>query len=190
MTCIAGRVRADRCSTDARSARRASFVLLVCTAIMSTAAAAGTSVPPNKAVVDVAIAMLRPVVEAAIADTAVSADRALVIVVLDGPGTQPNAPLAEYTFGNAGNTRVDYGAYARDKAQLAARERTDTSVLREREAAHRSIDLPLVGGVHRKGLTVGVSGAQPWFDEAFGVIVVEIIHALVEQRRAGESPPT
>jgi hypothetical protein len=99
-----------------------------------------------------------------------------VIVVLDG-----DASLGEYSFGNAVRTPVDYAAYAREKAVVARRERLDTSVVRERGAA----DLPLAGGIHRRDITVGVSGAQPWFDEAFGIIVVELLHALERQRLAG-----
>jgi hypothetical protein len=150
-------------------------------------ATAGTRVAtaaPAKAVVDVAIAMLRPVIEAAIADAEVSADRALVIVMLDRERSEAGDSLAEYLFGNAGRTRVDYGAYARDKARIAARERSDTSAVRDREEARGARDLPLVGGIHRRGITLGVSGAQPWFDEAFGVMVVELVHALEQQRAA------
>ncbi len=141
---------------------------------------AAKALTPTKAVVDVAIAMLRPVVEAAIADTEVSADRALVIVVVVDDST-----LGEYRFGDGGRTRVDYAAYARDKADVAGRERSDTSLVRAREQALGVTDLPLVGGIHRHGMTIGVSGAQAWFDEAFGVMVAELVHALEHQRVAG-----
>ena len=56
--------------------------------------------------------------------------------------------------------------------------------MREREQARGTADLPLVGGVHRRGMTIGVSGAQAWFDEAFGVMVAELVHALEQQRAA------
>ncbi len=144
------------------------------------AAPAAIASAPTKDVVDVAIAMLRPVVEAAIADTEVSADRALVIVVQDDDAT-----LGEYTFGDAGRTRVNYASYARDKAALAKRERADTSLVRGRAQARGDTELPLIGGVHRRGVTIGVSGAQAWFDEAFGIIVAELVHALEQQRVAG-----
>jgi hypothetical protein len=103
-----------------------------------------------------------------------------VIVVLDG-----DASLGEYSFGNAVRTPVDYAAYAREKAVVARRERLDTSVVRERGAARGAADLPPAGGIHRRDITVGVSGAQPWFDEAFGITVVELLHALERQRLAG-----
>jgi hypothetical protein len=148
---------------------------------MASAAPSVSGSMPGKATIDVAVAMLRPVIEAAIADTDVSADRALAIVVVDGAHAD-DGPLAEYGFGAAGHTRVDYSVYARDKARIAAHERADTSVVREREAQKGSADLPLVGGVHRRGVTVGVSGAMPWFDEAFGVMLVELVHALDRQR--------
>jgi hypothetical protein len=133
-----------------------------------------------------AMALLAPFIEATIADRDVSHDRALVVVTMN-PHAPPSATfddaiLATHAFGRAGACDVDYSRYALDKARASHRERSDTSLLRERGAALLTADLPLVGGLHRHGWTVGVSGAIPAFDEAIGAIVIELLVALSTQR--------
>jgi hypothetical protein len=136
--------------------------------------------------VDRAMGLLAPFIEATIADRDVSHDGALVIVTMN-----PHAPtsaslddaiLATHSFGRAGVCDVDYSRYALDKARASQRERCDTSVLRERGAALLTADLPLVGGLHRRGWTLGVSGAIPAFDEAIGAIAIELLVALTSLR--------
>jgi hypothetical protein len=135
-----------------------------------------------------ALDLLQPTIEATIADREVSHDQALVIVVID-----PEAPagtafedaiLLQRNFGRAGRVAVDYSRYAIDKARASFRERCDTSLLRERGGALLSADLPLVGGLHRRGWTLGVSGATPMFDEAFGAMLIELVTAIQLQRAA------
>ena len=138
--------------------------------------------------VERALDLLRPTIEATIADRDVSHDQALVIVVVDPqalPGTAfDDAILVQREFGRAGSVDVDYARYAVDKARASWRERCDTSLLRERGGALLSADLPLVGGLHRRGWTIGVSGAQPMFDEAIGSMLVELVSALQSKRAA------
>jgi hypothetical protein len=143
--------------------------------------------------VERAMTLLRPAIEATIADPAVSHDGALVIVVMD-PAVPPHTPfdeaiLARHAFGRAGTVDVDYERYALDKAQASFRERCDTSILRERGSALLSHELPLVGGLSRRGWTLGVSGAVPAFDEAIGGVVIELLHAL-QSLHAAVDPPT
>jgi hypothetical protein len=129
-----------------------------------------------------ALDLLQPTIEAAIADRDVSHDQSLVIVVMD-----PAAPmgasfddsiLVQRAFGRAGRVPVDHARYALDKARASFRERCDSSMLRERGGALLAADLPLVGGLHRKGWTVGVSGAVPAFDEAIGAMLIELTFGL------------
>jgi len=132
--------------------------------------------------VERALDLLQPTIEAAIAEREVSHDQALVVVVVD-PAAEEGAPfeesiLVQRGFGRAGRVAVDYTRYAVDKARASLRERCDTSLLRERNGALLSAELPLVGGLHRKGWTVGVSGAVPAFDEALGAMVIELVCAL------------
>lgn len=149
---------------------------------------------PLQVHVDRAIALLRPCIEGAIADRSVSHDQSMVIVVLD-PQAPRDAPVREvilrrYDFGRAGEVEVDYERYAREKAQASLRERCDTSTLRERGSALLTTDLPLVGGLHRRGWTLGVSGAVPAFDEAIGAMVIELLHAFATHRPPAEALPT
>jgi hypothetical protein len=136
----------------------------------------------HRHVVERAIGLLRGTIEALIADAAVSHDRALVIVVMD-PHAPPGLPfedaiLVQASFGRAPDVEVDYARYALDKARASFRERCDTAALREHGGALLSADLPPVGGIHRKGWTLGVSGAVPAFDEAIGAMLIELVCAF------------
>jgi hypothetical protein len=138
-----------------------------------------------------AIALLRPFIEQTILDRDISPDQALVIVVVD-PDALPetafeDAILSIHTFGHAGRTEADYSRHALDKARTSARERCDTSLLRERGSALLTADLPLVGGLHRHGWTLGVSGAAACFDEAIGAIVIDLLHAMQTHHAARSS---
>jgi hypothetical protein len=132
--------------------------------------------------VEQALELLRPAIEALVADRSVSHDQALVVVVMDpavpeGAAFESSIPL-QRAFGRAGAVDVDHARHALDKARVSFRERCDTSILRERGGALLSADLPLVGGLHRRGWTVGVSGAVPMLDEAIGAMVIELGCAL------------
>lgn len=132
--------------------------------------------------VERAIALLRPFIEQTILDRDISPDQALVIVVLD-PSASPetafeDAILSIHPFGHARRTETDYSRHALDKARTSSRERCDTSLVRERGSALLTADLPLVGGLHRHGWTLGVSGAVACFDEAIGAIVIDLLHAM------------
>lgn len=132
--------------------------------------------------VERAVALLRGTIEAVIDDPAVSHDRSLVVVVMD-PNAPPGSPfeesiLAQASFGRAAAVEVDYARHALDKARASFRERRDTATLRENGGALLSADLPPVGGIHRRGWTLGVSGAVPAFDEAIGAMLVELVCAF------------
>jgi hypothetical protein len=142
--------------------------------------------------VEQALELLRPTIEALVADRSVSHDQALVVVVMD-PAAPDGATfdasiLLQRAFGRAEEVDVDYARYALDKARASFRERCDTSILRERGAALLSADLPLVGGLHRRGWTVGVCGAVPMVDEAIGAMVIDLTCAL--QALAATRPAT
>jgi hypothetical protein len=127
-------------------------------------------------------------IEAAIADRDISHDQALVVVVVDKDAPAgvafEDAILVQRGFGRAARADVDYARHALDKARASHRDRLDTSLLRERGGALLSADLPLVGGLHRKGWTVGVSGAVPAFDEAIGGMLIELLVAIQAHRAA------
>ena len=81
---------------------------------------------------------------------------------------------------------ADYRAYAREGAAVVKRAATATSCRRwSRTGCARAIRTR--GGVALGGIVVGVSGAQPWFDEAFAGCIAHCLRALAK-RRAQATP--
>ncbi len=141
----------------------------------------------DRRLVDRAVGLLRPMIESMIRNPDASFDSALHVVVLD-PRAPEGTPFEEailggYNFGAAGKVDVDYAAHARDKARHSYRGKADTSALRDAAAGIGSHEaLPLIGGVHEHGWTLGVSGAQPWIDEGVGHMLADLLRALELQR--------
>jgi hypothetical protein len=135
--------------------------------------------------VDRAFDLASPLIGAALDQPDVSGDRVLHVVVVDpDPPRFDDAVLAERSFGRAITSGVDYQGLARAKAQLAWRTSLDTRQVQQ-SAPHllRAGDTLLWGSACRDGLIVAASGAQPWFDEAFSGVVLELVRALVQARR-------
>lgn len=134
-----------------------------------------------------AIALAEPTLKALLAVPGVSGERVLHIVVLDPaatPGARVEAAvLHEHSIGDPRRWGADYARYARAKAALAWRLQRDTQRVQD-DAPHLLArgDTLLGGGIARKGLVIGVSGAQPWYDAACAGIVAELMLALAQQR--------
>ena len=133
-----------------------------------------------------AVALAAPTLAALLARPGVSGEQVLHIVVLDpcAPG-EADGPrvLHEHSIGDPAAWGADYAGFARAKAALAWRLQRDSQTVQD-DAPHLLArgDTLLGGGVVRKGLVIGVSGAHPWFDAACGAIVAELIIALAQQR--------
>lgn len=127
-----------------------------------------------------------PGIEAQVGDPQVSGSGFLYVVVLD-PGLNPgeasfeDAVLVEHAIGNPAQWDADYAAFARAKARLSWMHRCDGHYL-QTQRAHwlRQGDTRLWGGVCLDGIVVGVSGAHPWFDEAFATTVAAYLRAEVK----------
>ncbi len=135
-----------------------------------------------------AIDLALPSIERALGREGVSGERVLHVVVMD-PAAQPGdvpfeqAILCERSVGDRGTWRADYRSFARAKAALAWRARSDTHLIQElRPHLLRPGDTLLWGGVWRDGLVVAASGAHPWFDEAFSNAVAGFVLALAQER--------
>lgn len=134
-----------------------------------------------------AIALAVPTLDALLSTEGVSGERVLHIVVIDPccePATSREAAvLHEHSIGDPARWGADYAGFARAKAVLAWRLQCDSQRVQD-EAPHRLArgDTLLGGGIIRKGLVVGVSGAHPWYDTACAGIVAELILALAQQR--------
>ena len=138
-----------------------------------------------------AIDLALPMIEPALRDPAVSGGGFLYIVVMDpglGPadGSFERAVLAERAAGGPRERwDADYAAFARAKARLAWRSSAGGHALQAlRPHALREGDSLLWGAVCLDGIAVGVSGAHPWYDEAFATAVAANLRALAKQRHA------
>jgi hypothetical protein len=144
--------------------------------------------PLDRADAVAAIACVRPAIEQALRDKAVSRLGVLHLVIVD-PGAKPNgrsfdaAVLHEESIGDRAVWDVDYAAYARAKARTAWRHGMDTRRLAtlepQRLADH---DSALAGGIWFEGLVVAASGAMPQWDEAFALMVAGVLRALARGR--------
>jgi hypothetical protein len=139
-----------------------------------------------------ALALALPSIEAAVRDRTIAGTGFLHIVVMD-PGLDPatmafdDAILVEHSIGNVRDWDADYAGFARAKAALAWRSGAGSGHL-QTLAPHRLRrgESLLEGAVVLDGLVVAVSGAQPWFDEAFAFTIAVMLRAVAQQRRADE----
>jgi hypothetical protein len=137
-----------------------------------------------------AIAMALPMIEAAMSDPQVCGSGFLYIVVMD-PGLHPgdvafaDAVLVEHAIGDRTRWDADYAGFARAKARLSWQHRIGShEVQAARTHALRHGDSVLWGSVCLDGIVVGVSGAHPWFDEAFATAIAANLRAISKQRHA------
>ncbi|HSK08549.1 MAG TPA: hypothetical protein VK911_03170 [Vicinamibacterales bacterium] len=142
----------------------------------------------TRELVEEAVGLALPAIEAALRRPGVSGEGVLHIVVLNPQAAAPGAVfedaiLYEHSVGDPARWGADYRGFARGKAALAWRTRCDTHVIQElRPHLLRPGDTLLWGGVVREGLVVAASGAHPWFDEAFANAVAGFILAIAQER--------
>jgi hypothetical protein len=137
--------------------------------------------------------MALPMMEAGRQDRRVVGSGFLHIVVLD-PGHAPahavfhEAILFEHSMGDPAQWDADYGAFARAKAELSWQTGMDSH--RAQALSPHLLcagDTTLWGSVWLDGIVVGVSGAFPWFDEAYAGTIALLIRALAKEAREAES---
>ena len=117
----------------------------------------------------------------------------LHIVVMD-PARSPgdsrfdDAVLYEHSVGDRARWDADYAAYARAKARLAWQHGMSTHALQAlRPHVLRAGDTNLWGSAVLDGIVVGVSGALPFYDEAFAHVVAACLRAIAKQAAAATS---
>ncbi len=139
-----------------------------------------------------AIDKVLPMLEAAAQDREVCGMGFLAVAILD-PSRQPaetpfaDALLLEHAVGDETQWDADYGAFAREKARLCWQTGLDSRILQAQPHLLRRGDSPLWGAVNLEGIVVAVSGAQPWYDEAFALALAAMLRclALREQAKRG-----
>ena len=137
-----------------------------------------------------AVALVLPMVEQGLLQRTIGDSGFLYIVIMDpalGPEASDfdHAVLYEHAVGDRSAWDADYARFARDKARVAWRTGRDGHFVRQL-APHllKDTDTGLWGSACVDGIAVGVSGAQPWFDEAIAASVAHCLKALAKQRAA------
>lgn len=132
--------------------------------------------------------MMMPTIEAGIASRHIGESGFLYIVVMD-PALRPDcssfeqAILYEHAVGDRARWDADYAAFAREKARVCWRTQRSGHEVRA-IAPHllQATDTGVWGGVWVDGIAVGVSGADPWFDEAIAGSLAYCLRAVAKKR--------
>lgn len=134
-----------------------------------------------------AVRLCLPMMQAAMESRQAGASGFLYIVIMR-PGATPysgsfeEAILHEHAVGDPAQWDADYGAFARAKARLSWRTGMDSHMVQQfRPHLLNQGDCLLWGGIVLDDLVVSVSGADPWFDEAFAGSVAMCLRALAKQ---------
>ncbi|GBH27416.1 hypothetical protein [Burkholderia vietnamiensis] len=135
-----------------------------------------------------AVELLLPTLSAALQSDFVGDSGCLHIVIMD-PAIGPrdaafeDAILYEFSLPDPKDWDADYRAYARATARLAWDTGRDGHVVQALEPYRlRAGDTNVWGAVAQHGIVVGVSGAQPWFDEAFAGCIAHCLRAVAKHR--------
>ena len=156
----------------------------------SASAAAPGSAFADAAAARQALDMALPMIEAALPDAQVCGSGFLYVVIMDpalGPAQTSfdAAVLLEHAVGDRSRWDADYAAFARAKASLAWRLGDGLERVQGAQPHRlRAGETLLRGSVCLDGIVVGVSGAHPWFDEAFATAIAANLRAIAQSRHA------
>jgi len=146
----------------------------------------------DRATAEKAVRFSLPMIEEAMKHKEVGESGFLYIVIMD-PLLTPDkcafeeAILYEHAVGDRSKWDADYAAFAHAKARVAWRTGMDGHTVQElRPHLLTASDTVLWGSIVHEGIVVGVSGANPWFDEAFAGTVAVCLKALAKAGIAEE----
>jgi hypothetical protein len=150
----------------------------------------------DRAAAEKAVQLCMPMIHAAMESREAGASGFFYIVIMK-PGCTADssnfsdAILYEYAMGDRAKWDADYGEFARAKAKVAWRTGMDGDVVQQRQP-HLLVrgDTVLGGSVVLDGIVVGVSGADPWYDEAFAGSIAMCLRALAKKGIAAERQTT
>lgn len=135
-----------------------------------------------------ALKMALPMIEPQMSDKSVCGSGFLYIVVMD-PAVQPgrarfeDAVLLEHAVGDRSKWDADYAAFARAKAKTSWEHGISGHALQALQPYRlREGDSMLWGAVCLEGIVVGVSGAHPYYDEAFATTIAACLKAVAKHR--------
>jgi hypothetical protein len=126
-----------------------------------------------------AVGLALPMIHEAMKLKEVGESGFLYIVVMDplrGPADASfeEAILYEHSVGDRSKWDADYAGFARAKARVAWRTGMDSHLVQELRP------YMLWGSAIVDGITVAVSGANPWYDEAFAGTVAMCLRAVAK----------
>lgn len=137
-----------------------------------------------------AIERVLPMLTKSLKDKEVSGMGFLAITVLNPTvvaGRQAcfeDAILLEHAIGDRRKWDADYAVFARAKARLSWESGCDSRLMQARPHLLKAGDSLMGGAVALDGVVVSVSGAQPWYDEAFALAVAAMLRALAQRQHA------
>lgn len=142
----------------------------------------------DSAAAALAVDLVMPMIHAGMADCRFGASGFLHLVIMD-PGRLPihcrfeEAILHEHSYGDTSAWDADYALYAREKARVCWEHQRNGHEIRScSPQLLRGHETGVWGGVWFDGIVVGVSGADPWFDEAVATAVAAMLRAVAKQR--------
>jgi hypothetical protein len=133
-----------------------------------------------------AVQLSLPMITAAM-DSRVAGESGFLYIVIMKPGCGPlassfeDAILYEYAVGDQTKWDADYRAFARAKAKISWKTGLDGHLVQElKPHLLAEGDTVLWGSIVLDGIVVGVSGADPWYDEAFAGTVAMCLRAFAK----------
>ena len=148
----------------------------------------GGSVLADRQAAMQAVEMLMPMFASALHDQTVGDSGCLHVVIMDPARTPADssfeeAILYEFSLPDPREWDADYGAFARAKARISWETGMDSHLVQTCQPHRlRAGHTTLWGSVARDGIVVGVSGANPWFDEALAGCVAHCLKAIAQHR--------
>lgn len=140
-----------------------------------------------------AVQMTMPMIEQALLDPNVGESGFLYIVIMDPTSDSAtddfqDSILYEHAIGDRSRWDADYAGFARDKAKVTWRTHRDSHSVRF-VSPHllRTDDCGVWGSACVDGIVVGVSGANPWYDEAFAGCIAHCLKALAKARALAQA---
>lgn len=146
------------------------------------------SVLADASAAEYAVGLVLPMIEAGLSSRRIGESGFLHIVIMDPgrPATEfafEDAILYEHSVGDRSTWDADYALYAKEKARVSWRHgRSGHEVRACSPHLLRASDTGVWGGVWLDGIAIGVSGADPWFDEAIGYSVGATLRAVAKKR--------
>ncbi|MBB5213650.1 hypothetical protein [Parapusillimonas granuli] len=155
---------------------------------MTIAQTTAGSALAGRAAAKEAVDLAMPMIERGIASRRIGESGFLHIVIMD-PALHPQdcrfeqAILYEHSVGDRDAWDADYAQYAREKARVCWRAQRNGHELRYiAPQLLRPTDTGVWGGIWHEGIAVGVSGADPWFDEAIGTSIASLLRAIAKKK--------